>query len=123
MYTLERTYTFSAGHEFPLAPGMCNRPHGHTFELRVILKAAALPQSGAGKHMIVDLLVVDGVVKPMIDRYFEHRWLNDTLETDAPSLEFAACWIYNYLKPHLPPLHSIVLGEDGISYASFTADE
>lgn len=99
--------------------GKCSWPHGHTFELRVILKAPELPVDGPQKHMIMDLEEVSSLVKPMIDQYFEHRWLNDTLETDAPTLEYAAFWIYNHLRPHLPHLHAIRLSEDGFSSATY----
>jgi 6-pyruvoyltetrahydropterin/6-carboxytetrahydropterin synthase len=119
MYTIERSFSFAAGHCLTNGVGMCSRLHGHTFTLRIILQAETLHTSGPQKNMIMDLEQLHALTKPMLDTYFEHRWLNETLETDAPTLEFCARWIYNYLHPQLPHLHRIELTEDGTCTASY----
>jgi 6-pyruvoyltetrahydropterin/6-carboxytetrahydropterin synthase len=119
MFTVERAFTFSAGHSLTSGEGMCARPHGHTFTLTIILSAPRLQTEGPEKNMIVDLDRMQALIKPMIDQYFEHRWLNDTLETDAPTLEYAAYWIFNHLSPTLDHLYCIRLTEDGISTATY----
>lgn len=69
--------------------------------------------------MVVDFNVISNVVRPLINEYFDHCWLNDTLQTDAPTVEFIARWIYNRLKPELPDLYSITLHETDTQKVTF----
>lgn len=70
--------------------------------------------------MILDYGCISKIVKPMITEYFDHHWLNDTLDTDSPTAEFIAHWIYQYLSPLLPNLYSITICETPSSVATYT---
>lgn len=69
--------------------------------------------------MVIDFSDVSSAVKPMIFEYFDHRWINDTLKTDASTVEFMAKWIYDHLKPKIPCLHKVTLFETPSCSASY----
>ena len=120
MFEIEKIFRFEAGHCLHHHDGQCSQPHGHSYVLSVIIRAKDLVASGPKKNMVVDFGDLSESVKPMIDNYFEHKWLNDTLETDSPTAEYIAKWIYNHLKPGIPNLYSISLYETASSRATYT---
>jgi 6-pyruvoyltetrahydropterin/6-carboxytetrahydropterin synthase len=119
MFELEKTFSFDAGHQLVHHDGKCQNPHGHTYVLKIQLKSDQLIQSGPKKNMVTDFSYISSIVNPMIEKYFDHQWLNDTLETDSPSAEFIAFWIFNYLAPHLTNLSSVTVFENPTSSACY----
>ncbi|CDR35081.1 6-carboxytetrahydropterin synthase QueD [Criblamydia sequanensis] len=119
MFELEKSFRFEAGHSLPQSNSKCRVPHGHSFLLVVKIRAEKLQEEGQERNMVVDFNVISSVVRPLINEYFDHCWLNDTLQTDAPTVEFIARWIYNRLKPELPDLYSITLHETDTQKVTF----
>ncbi|MCB1119619.1 MAG: 6-carboxytetrahydropterin synthase [Chlamydiia bacterium] len=119
MFTLQKSYTFCAGHTLTRHDRMCQFPHGHTYTLTVILRTEELIASGPKTNMVTDFYDISAVVKPMITQYFDHKWLNETLQSESPTIEFAARWVYNYLHPRLSHLHAISLGESPTSSVTY----
>jgi len=111
MYQLEKIFTFEAGHLLTSHDGKCKQPHGHSYVLTVILRSDKLIQSGPKRNMVMDFSSLTEIVRPMIEQYFDHKWLNDSLHEEATTMEFISKWIYDYLKPHLPDLYAITLAE------------
>jgi len=111
MYTLKKTFTFEAGHALIHHDGKCKAPHGHSYKLTLILKGFCLISEGPKKNMVLDFGDVKAVANPMIKKYLDHQWLNDTLNTDSPTSEWICKWIYDHLKPSLPLLDSVYLQE------------
>lgn len=111
MFELEKSYCFEAGHILERHDGKCKNPHGHNYELTIALAADQLLDSGPKTNMIMDFFDIDKVVIPMIQEYFDHCWLNDTLGTDSSTVEFMAKWIFDYLSPQLPALSAVILSE------------
>jgi len=99
--------------------GKCRRPHGHTYTLEVTLRANELQPSGPSTNMVMDFKDISSLVKPMLEAFLDHHWLNDTLETDSPTVEFLAQWIYRHLKPQTPNLYSVTLYETPTSKARY----
>lgn len=120
MFTLEKTYTFEAGHSLVHHDGKCRRPHGHSYILTVILSAQDLVDSGPKTNMVCDFDDISAVVKPMIKEFLDHHWLNDTLDTDSPTAEYICRWIYLYLKDKLPLLQSVSLNETATSKVTYS---
>lgn len=120
MFELKKTFHFEAGHQLVHHDGKCARPHGHSYVLTVHIRGTELIQEGPKKNMVLDFSAVSEIVKPMIKKYFDHHWLNDTLETDSPSVEFMARWIYRYLKPKLESLTAVTLSETATSQVTYT---
>lgn len=111
MFEVAKTLTFDAGHTLEQHHGKCKRPHGHTYSVTVTVRSDTLQLSGSQKNMVLDFNDIMDVAKEMIKIYFDHQWLNDTLETDSPTAEFMAKWMFDYLLPKLPGLYSIELYE------------
>ena len=119
MFQLEKTFYFEAGHSLTHHDGKCRQPHGHSYTLTVVVRGNELKQSGPKTNMFLDFGDISDVVKPMILEYFDHKWLNDTLNTDSPTTEFMTKWIYDYLHPKIPGLHAITLQETNTSKVTF----
>lgn len=115
MFELEKTFTFEAGHVLKHHDGRCKNPHGHSYVLTIHLRSNTLVPSGPKTNMLVDFNDIAAIVKPMLDDYLEHKWLNDTLQTDSPTVEFIAKWIFEYLESSLPGLHAVSLYETATS--------
>lgn len=120
MFTVEKIFSFEAGHLLDHHDGKCRHPHGHSYQLIVKLKTENLIESGPKKNMVTDFSDISKVVKPMIDNYFDHKWLNDSLETDSPTAEFIAQWIFYYLKPFFSTLQEVTICETATSRATFS---
>lgn len=119
MFEIEKTYKFEAGHLLDHHDGKCRHPHGHSYLLKITIRAADLIAIGPETNMVMDFFSISKVVKPMIDKYFDHNWLNDSLATDSPSAEFIAKWIYDYLDPQLKGLYAITICETDSASATY----
>lgn len=119
MFEIEKTFHFEAGHVLTQHDGKCSFPHGHSYVLQVVLRSKTLIESGPKTNMLIDFSDLSATVKPMIETYFDHCWLNDTLQSQSPTVEFIAKWIYKFLKPHLPQLYAITLYETATSRATY----
>jgi 6-pyruvoyltetrahydropterin/6-carboxytetrahydropterin synthase len=119
MFEVEKTFSFEAGHVLDHHDGKCRHPHGHSYVLKVTLQADSLIPSGPKQNMILDFTDISSIVKPMIEKHFDHKWLNDSLNTESPTAEFIAYWIFHYLEPHLPGLVAITIFETATSSAAY----
>jgi len=119
MYELVKSFRFDAGHVLKRHEGKCARPHGHSYTLEVTLRSKELQSTGRATNMVMDFQDISHHVKPMIKEFFDHQWLNDTLETDSPTVEFLTKWIFDYLKPKMPFLHAITLYETPTSKSRY----
>ncbi|WP_049767114.1 6-carboxytetrahydropterin synthase QueD [Waddlia chondrophila] len=120
MFTIIKTFRFEAGHQLAHHDGACKHPHGHSYVLEIQVKSGTLIDDGPKKNMVIDFHHISDIVKPMINTYFDHKWLNDTLETDSPTSEFIARWIYRHLDRQIPGLHAIGLSETATSKVIYT---
>lgn len=111
MFELEKTFHFEAGHVLPHHDGKCRMPHGHSYVMTIHIKSDQLLTSGPKKNMVIDFSDVSSIVKPMIETYLDHKWLNDTLESDSPTVEFIAKWAFEHLEPKLPNLYAVSIYE------------
>ncbi len=119
MFEIEKTFFFSAGHSLESYEGKCRNPHGHSYTLKIRIRSEKLQESKHEKNMVADFQSISSLSKPMIKEYFDHKWLNDTLQTDSPTVEFITKWIYTYLKPLIPQLYSITIFETPKSMAIY----
>lgn len=119
MYELEKTFRFEAGHSLQYHDGKCKGPHGHSYILVVRLISDHLIASGPKTNMVMDFSDVSEIVKPMIEEYLDHKWLNTTLSCDSATAEYIAKWIYDYLKPHISQLDAVTLYETATSKVTY----
>lgn len=120
MFELEETFPFEAGHILKHHDGRCSSPHGHSYVLIVKVRGTQLIPSGPKTNMVIDFYDIINIVHPMIDAYFDHKWLNDTLKSDSVTVEYMSKWIFDYLEPHIPGLHAITVCETQTSRVTYT---
>ncbi len=120
MYLVEKSFRFEAGHQLMHHDGECGTPHGHSYVLTVKIASEKVILEGPKREMVIDFKDIASIVKPMVDTYLDHCWLNTTLNTDSPSVEFIAKWIFDYLKPKLPELSAITVQETATSSVTYT---
>jgi len=111
MFEIAKKFRFEAGHQLMHHDGQCSEPHGHSYQLIVTLRNDVLISSGPKKNMVLDFFDISDIVKPMIEKYLDHKWLNDTLESDSPTAEYIAKWIFDHLDSKIEGLYSISLFE------------
>jgi 6-pyruvoyltetrahydropterin/6-carboxytetrahydropterin synthase len=106
---LIREFTFDAAHLLPNVPKghKCKRLHGHTFYFKLHLKGTVDPHTG----WLMDFGEIKNIVKPIIDNYLDHYYLNDIAGLENPTSENIAIWLWRKLKPQLPLLYKVTLRE------------
>lgn len=111
MKTIEisRDFRFEAAHLLPNVPDghKCKRLHGHSFRFTVCLKGEMVQDKG----WLMDYGDIKKIVKPIIDDFLDHRYLNEVEGLENPTSENLAIWIWNKLKPRLPLLYKIIVNE------------
>ena len=87
MWVISKTYSFSASHELRrMEDGHpCKRNHGHNYEVEIALVSWELDDA----HMVADYGLIDKAGK-WIDEQYDHRFLNDVMDTDQPTAESLA---------------------------------
>lgn len=111
MFTLQKTVRFEASHQLLYHDGKCARLHGHSWKATLVVQGAHLQGAGPKQGMLVDYSDLSVAVKPLVDDFLDHHHLNDTLQTDSPTSEFIARWLYEKLKPAVPLLTAVVVEE------------
>ncbi len=111
MWTISKRFTFEAAHQLPHHDGKCQRLHGHSWGLVVTLASDELEDDGPKRGMVFDYADIKREVKPMLDVYLDHHYLNDTLDMENPTSEAVARWIYGALRDRLPYLKSVTVEE------------
>lgn len=121
MFELEKTFSFEAGHQLKDHNGQCARPHGHSYRVTIAVRGEKVVVEGSSRGMVVDFQAIGAVVRPMLEKYFDHQWLNETLMTTAPTAEYMAQWIFEYVQPKLQGLYRVTVYETATSSASYWA--
>lgn len=125
MYRLEKTFNFEAAHHLPNHDGKCKRLHGHSFSMILVCSGPDLSPVGPKKGMLVDYGDVKREGDRIVGAYLDHHYLNETLAqfgiTD-PTSEHLARWVYETLKPYLPLLAEVRIGETCTSFCTYSPD-
>ncbi|MCK4491544.1 MAG: 6-carboxytetrahydropterin synthase QueD [Candidatus Altiarchaeales archaeon] len=103
MMMICREFYFDAAHLLPGYRGRCERLHGHTYKLEVVVEGKV----GEG-GMVMDFNHLKEVVEDSIIRKLDHENLNEILEN--PTAENIVQWIINELKNKIP-VYSVKLWE------------
>ncbi len=106
---LIKEFGFDAAHLLPNVPEghKCRRLHGHSFRFKIHLKGKVNPETG----WLMDFADIKKVVKPLVEDYLDHYYLNDILGLENPTSENIAIWLWGKIKPSLPLLYKITLHE------------
>lgn len=99
-----REFYFDAAHSLPRYRGKCERFHGHSYKLEVIVEGE-IQKDG----MVLDFNELSKIVNEKILNFLDHRNLNEIFK--QPTAERIIEWIFSELKKELPCLHSVKLWE------------
>ena len=91
---LTKDFVFDAAHNLINYHGKCEKLHGHTYKLRVVLEGQ--PDS---EGMIMDFVELSSLVKQKIISRLDHAYLNEIIS--QPSAENIALWVWNELRDSL----------------------
>ena len=105
---LARDFTFEAAHRLPNAPPghKCTRLHGHSFRVEVTCEGEMDPTTG----WLLDFADIKRVFEPLLEQ-LDHRYPNEVDGLENPTAENLARWIWARLRPSLPCLVQITVGE------------
>lgn len=106
---LYKRYTIHAARKLEkLADGHpCRELHGHTFYITLTVKGKLDPSN----DFVIDYFEMDTIFKKNIMDIADHKYLNDILDSNNPSNELFAIWIWENLVAELPGLHKVEVGE------------
>ena len=88
---LSKDFKFDAAHNLIHYHGKCEKLHGHTYRLRVVLEG--VPDS---EGMIMDFLELKQIVNEHVLSRLDHAYINDIIT--QPSAENIALWIWGELE-------------------------
>ncbi|MEG3439308.1 6-carboxytetrahydropterin synthase QueD [Pannus brasiliensis CCIBt3594] len=111
-WIIYKEFRFEAAHKLPHHEGKCRRLHGHSWIGRVHIKGNALQTAGSQKDMILDFGILSEYLKPLVEDFLDHHYLNETTGLENPTSEAIARWIYEKLEVlGLPGLHAVEIHE------------
>jgi len=88
---LSKEFTFDAAHNLVNYHGKCEKLHGHTYKLKVVLEGT--PDN---EGMIMDFCELSSIVKENILSRLDHSYINDLIA--QPSAEYIALWIWKEIE-------------------------
>lgn len=118
MYTISKTFHFSASHHLEGLPDThpCTRSHGHNYVVKVELTDTRLNEVG----FVIDYRKLDSI-KQLIDETLDHRNLNDVL-TCNPTAENIAKELFKTFRMRYPQLTAIEVSETDKTNCRYTQD-
>jgi 6-pyruvoyl tetrahydropterin synthase/QueD family protein len=124
-HIIRKNFSFEAAHFIPAFQEghKCRKLHGHSFRVSIKVRGEVNPALG----IVMDFGDIKEVVKPFID-YLDHDCLNTIGERDGipllenPTSENICLWLYRELKPRIPMLHSVSVGETCTSGCEYYED-
>lgn len=108
-------FHFSAAHRLPRHPGRCQRLHGHSYKLQVVVQGSPEPKSG----MVVDFYDIEDAVGTVIGEV-SNTCLNDRLEN--PTAEAIVVWLWKRIRPTLPALAELRLWETDACHVTYRGE-
>lgn len=88
---LSKDFKFDAAHNLLHYHGKCERLHGHTYRLRIVLNGQ--PDS---EGMIMDFIDLKNIVKEKVLSRLDHSYINEIIT--QPSAENIALWVWGELE-------------------------
>jgi 6-pyruvoyltetrahydropterin/6-carboxytetrahydropterin synthase len=120
MFQLKKEFRFEAAHRLPSHDGKCQRLHGHSWKMRIVVQGMTLHDVGPKIGMLVDFSDISAKVKPLVDDFLDHHYLNETTGLENPTSESIAAWVYWKLQPILPELVAVEIDETCTSSCCFS---
>lgn len=120
-WIIYKEFYFEAAHQLPHHDGKCQRLHGHSWVGRVYIKGNSLVQDGSKQGMVMDYGDIKQYIKPLLDNYLDHYYLNETTGLENPTSEEVARWIFEKLEAAgCPNLWAVEIQETCTSGCRYT---
>ena len=105
---LVHEFRFEAAHRLPKVPPghKCARLHGHSFRVELAVAGAVEPATG----WFIDYQHLYDAWTPL-HALLDHNYLNDLPGLENPTSELLAAWVWERIKPALPPLVRVTVFE------------
>lgn len=116
---IHKTFHLECAHRLPHTPPghKCARLHGHSYRIELRLRGPLQTPEG----WVRDFAEVTAAFAPVREQ-LDHRCLNDVPGLENPTSEILAVWLYRTLKPVLPELVAVEVGETPTSGALYAPD-
>ena len=119
-WIIYKEITFEAAHKLPHHDGKCARLHGHSWKARIYVRSNELITDGTKQGMVMDYGDIKTYVKPILDEYLDHHYLNESLALENPTCEEIAKWLFDKLeKAEMPHLYAVEIQETCTSGARY----
>jgi 6-pyruvoyltetrahydropterin/6-carboxytetrahydropterin synthase len=118
MYTIRKSFEFSASHQLKGLSGdhPCGFLHGHNYQVTIELKSKKLNNVG----FILDYRELS-FVKDWLDQNWDHKHLNDRIMCN-PTAENMAKHLFETFETVLPELFAVEVSETNKTSARYEAD-
>jgi 6-pyruvoyltetrahydropterin/6-carboxytetrahydropterin synthase len=105
---LVHEFRFEAAHRLPRVPPShkCARLHGHSFRVELAVAGPVDEETG----WFIDFQRLFDAWKPLHEQ-LDHHYLNEVHGLENPTSEVLARWIWERVKPSLPPLVRVTVCE------------
>lgn len=123
MYLLKKKFTFEAAHQLHNYDGNCSRLHGHSFVGWLIVQGDKLHTNGPKVGMLMDYADLKAAVKPLVDNYLDHHFLNQTTALEDTTSENLAKWVYDQLHQAIPALVAVTIEETCTAICTYWPDK
>ena len=109
MTELTYEFWFDAAHQFRHMPAghKYHGLHGHSFRVEIAVRGTPDPESG----FIVDFAQLEAAGESIRER-LDHRFLNEIVGLETPSLEHISRFIWDALKPRFSGLTRVAIRRD-----------
>ena len=102
MAKVTKWYDFEAAHQLPGHKGKCAELHGHSYRVGITISGPIQPIRGLSDDgFVIDFGDLSDFVKPLIKKYCDHKFLNDTLNIPRTTAELIACWFFGAVTKFL----------------------
>jgi 6-pyruvoyltetrahydropterin/6-carboxytetrahydropterin synthase len=124
MVTVAYHTDWEAAHQLPNHSGKCRNLHGHRYELTVEVQGSVQGADGTSSEgMVMDYKDIKAAVTPMVEEFFDHHYINDTLGI-ITTCELQALWIFHHLREAAGlAVSCVVLKETANTYTRVTAED
>lgn len=113
---IAKEFTFDSAHFLKDYHGKCERLHGHTYRMRVVIEGP-IKENG----LVADFADIKNTVNEKVVDKWDHNNINDTLE--HASVENMCVWAWEQLKPELPGLVEIRIWETPTAFAVYGGED
>lgn len=98
MLSVTKIVEFEAAHRLPRHKGKCENLHGHTYRAEVEVRRKEQPEKTDDYGMVIDFSSLKECIMIVVDNFFDHKYLNDTVDSLFPTAETLCVFMYTAIQ-------------------------